>query len=200
MSAPPPRAEATLSAGKRLRRALQRLAAFATWSSVLVTPLATPADAYDPIWYSMDGGSMGSSGGTYRLSGTIGQPDAGTLSGGGFTLRGGFWRGGTTSTVDVPPSGARPLSFQFRAPVPNPARSQSRLSFDLPTSAEVRLRVHDLSGRAVRTMALGRLAAGPHDRVWNTTDDADRPLPAGVYFMRLEAGAHHALRRVLVLR
>ena len=32
-----------------------------------------------------------SSGGAYSVSGTIGQPDAGQLAGGGYTLSGGFW-------------------------------------------------------------------------------------------------------------
>ena len=37
------------------------------------------------------GGIMFSSGGDLELSGTIGQPDAGTLSGGELALTGGFW-------------------------------------------------------------------------------------------------------------
>jgi len=41
---------------------------------------------------TVDGGSATSSaGGGFELSGTIGQPDAGVLSGGGFQLAGGFW-------------------------------------------------------------------------------------------------------------
>lgn len=45
-------------------------------------------------WYTMDGGggTSTSAGGTFELSGTIGQPDAGqVMSGGSFTLTGGFW-------------------------------------------------------------------------------------------------------------
>ena len=34
-----------------------------------------------------------SSGGTYALAGTVGQPDAGTLTGGPYSLVGGFWAG-----------------------------------------------------------------------------------------------------------
>ena len=37
------------------------------------------------------GGVMSSTGGGFDRSGTIGQPDAGVLSGGGLTLTGGFW-------------------------------------------------------------------------------------------------------------
>jgi hypothetical protein len=46
-------------------------------------------------WFTVDGGGGTSSGGTFALSGTIGQPEAGTLSSGGdFELVGGFWTGG----------------------------------------------------------------------------------------------------------
>ena len=41
---------------------------------------------------TIDGGGITfSTGGDVELSGTIGQPDAGTLRGGEFTLTGGFW-------------------------------------------------------------------------------------------------------------
>jgi hypothetical protein len=44
-------------------------------------------------WFSIDGGGGTSAGGEFSVSGTIGQADAGTLSGGGFKLEGGFWSG-----------------------------------------------------------------------------------------------------------
>ena len=56
--------------------------------------LATSATADDSNldWYTIDsGGAMSSTGGDFDLSGTIGQPDAGTMSGGDFALAGGFW-------------------------------------------------------------------------------------------------------------
>ncbi len=46
---------------------------------------------YTIDWHTIDGGGGTSTGGVYSVSGTIGQPDAGAMSGGGFTLQGGFW-------------------------------------------------------------------------------------------------------------
>jgi Dockerin type I domain len=47
---------------------------------------------FDLSWHTVDGGGvMRSTGGDFELSGTIGQPDAGAMSGGNFTLTGGFW-------------------------------------------------------------------------------------------------------------
>jgi len=54
--------------------------------------LAQSGDGYDLSWWTVDGGgSTYSQGGEYSIGGTIGQPDAGTLSGGEYTLAGGFW-------------------------------------------------------------------------------------------------------------
>jgi hypothetical protein len=51
-------------------------------------------------WYSVDaGGSMFGAGGAYGLGGTTGQPDAGVVSGGAFTLTGGFWAGAATAAA-----------------------------------------------------------------------------------------------------
>ena len=56
--------------------------------------LAQSGGGYDLTWYTVDGGGYTfSTGGSYNLGGTIGQADAGLLSGGGYTLVGGFWGG-----------------------------------------------------------------------------------------------------------
>ena len=44
-------------------------------------------------WYTIDGGGGTSTGGSFTLTGTIGQPDAGAASGGTFACAGGFWGG-----------------------------------------------------------------------------------------------------------
>jgi len=55
---------------------------------------AQVGDGYDLTWNTVDGGGgTFSTGGGYSLGGTAGQPDAGVLGGGGYTLDGGFWAG-----------------------------------------------------------------------------------------------------------
>jgi len=52
---------------------------------------AVQAQSYSIDWYSMDGGSGTSTGGVFSVTGTIGQPDAGHMAGGNFSIDGGFW-------------------------------------------------------------------------------------------------------------
>lgn len=57
--------------------------------------LAQTGDGYDLTWSTVDGGGATfSTGGGYALGGTAGQPDAGLLAGGGYSLGSGFWVGG----------------------------------------------------------------------------------------------------------
>lgn len=54
--------------------------------------LAQSGNGYDLSWSTVDGGGyVFGEGGGYSLGGTIGQPDAGEVSDGGYTLGGGFW-------------------------------------------------------------------------------------------------------------
>jgi hypothetical protein len=56
---------------------------------------AQTGGGYDLTWNTLDGGGATfSTGGDYQLGGTLGQPEAGQLSGGGYALSGGFWVGG----------------------------------------------------------------------------------------------------------
>jgi hypothetical protein len=54
--------------------------------------LSARAQSYSIDWYKIAGGGGTSTGGTYSVSGTIGQPDAsGAMSGGNYSVTGGFW-------------------------------------------------------------------------------------------------------------
>jgi hypothetical protein len=77
---------------KRMLTTLTTALAVLACSAALV--YAQVGGGFDLSWSTVDGGGETfSTGGSYELGGTIGQPDAGTLTGGTFTLDGGFWGG-----------------------------------------------------------------------------------------------------------
>jgi len=61
--------------------------------STLNSQLSTAhAQQYSDDWYKIAGGGGTSTNGIYSVSGTIGQPDVGgSMSGGNFSVTGGFW-------------------------------------------------------------------------------------------------------------
>ena len=74
---------------------MKKLIGFFILTVTLVLSLTIPSHAanYEISWWTVDGGGYTfSEGGSYKLGGTIGQPDAGgPLSGGSYSLVGGFW-------------------------------------------------------------------------------------------------------------
>jgi len=61
------------------------------WCAACVTAASQVGSSFHLAWFTIDGGGGASTGCPYAVSGTIGQPDAGKLTGGSYTLVGGFW-------------------------------------------------------------------------------------------------------------
>jgi flagellar basal-body rod modification protein FlgD len=64
----------------------------------------------------------------------------------------------------------------------------------------VRLRILDLAGRTVRTLADGSLAAGTHTVHWDGRDGDGRAVPPGVYRQSLETAGERVTRLLVRLR
>ena len=75
--------------------------------TLCLQPLVIHAQDYSIDWYKIAGGGGTSANGAYSLTGTIGQPDAGHMSGGNYSLDGGFW--GIAAAIQTP--GAPPLTI-----------------------------------------------------------------------------------------
>ncbi len=75
---------------------------------IAVTAVVFAGDGpqYDLSWNTIDGGGATLTGGDFQLDGSIGQPDASQVLGGGaFSLSGGFWPGGIACPWDCDGSG-----------------------------------------------------------------------------------------------
>ena len=74
---------------------LKTAAVLAATALLLVFATTAALDGPEANWHTIDGGGGASlTAGDLFLSGTIGQPDAGLLTGGDYALGGGFWGGG----------------------------------------------------------------------------------------------------------
>lgn len=178
-----------------------RLVVVASTALITSTAAAPSWAQYDIPVSRVAGGGTRSTGGIYAVTGTAGQPDAGALSGGTYTLRGGLWQGGSAVVgVEDPPGQEAPLAFALHRAVPNPVTSATVLRFDLPHAAPARMIVYDAAGRAVRTLVEDTLPSGRHRQAWDGTDDAGRSLGAGIYFVRFAAESFEARQRIVLLR
>jgi hypothetical protein len=75
------------------RRPAVRIFVIVSVALLLLASVALANGGYEIPWFTVDGGGGESTGGGLMLAGTVGQMDAGVLSGGTYTLAGGFWPG-----------------------------------------------------------------------------------------------------------
>jgi hypothetical protein len=78
---------------------------------------------------------------------------------------------------------------------PNPFNPETRIAFVLPQACEVHLKVFNITGKEVATLAEGQLAAGEH----HATFRADN-LPSGVYFYTLTAGSFSQTKKMILMK
>jgi hypothetical protein len=101
------------------------------------------------------------------------------------------------SVSGVPASDRRTALLDIR---PNPANPRAAIRYSLAAEGAVRLTVHDLAGRSLRTLRAGVATAGAHEARWDGNDQRGLPAPSGVYLVRLEAGGVVERARLTLVR
>ena len=83
------------------------------------------------------------------------------------------------SVVSVDPV---PLDYRLFEPYPNPFNAQTTIEFSLPLKDVMTIKVHDISGKEVRSIVHGIFDSGEHKVHWNASN-----LSSGIYFIRMES-------------
>ncbi|HET7225331.1 MAG TPA: FlgD immunoglobulin-like domain containing protein, partial [Candidatus Eisenbacteria bacterium] len=99
-----------------------------------------------------------------------------------------------TVTITIP---GPVTKLELGRPEPNPSSGQVKVRLGLPDDRVATVSLYNVAGQRVRRLVNGALHAGAQDLLWDGRDDAGRPLPSGVYFVRLQAGREQLSREVL---
>ena len=70
---------------------------------------------------------------------------------------------------------------------PNPLSKSSVVSYQLPVSGHVQLKVYNTSGQLVKKLVDEWKSSGSYKVFWNRKDEKDKILPSGIYFYELTA-------------
>lgn len=88
-----------------------------------------------------------------------------------------------------------PFSYALAQNYPNPFNPTTAISFALPATGHVTLRVYDTLGREVKTLVDGVMPIGQHEVLF----EADG-LPSGMYLYRMESGDFNASRTLMLVK
>lgn len=88
-----------------------------------------------------------------------------------------------------------PVAFELHQNHPNPFNPTTNISFDLPESGHVSIRVYDLLGRQVAVLANGDFQAGSHTLPFDARD-----LSSGTYLYRLVTDSYQKSRTMQLIK
>lgn len=88
-----------------------------------------------------------------------------------------------------------PVDYKLQQNYPNPFNPATVISYELPKSSSVTIKVYDVLGREVQTLVNQRQSAGKHSVTFNAGD-----LSNGVYFYRLQAGTYLDTKKLLLVK
>jgi hypothetical protein len=91
--------------------------------------------------------------------------------------------------------GTASSTFDLGQNRPNPFTPVTTIPFALAFPVHVSLKVYDVSGAEVATLADGDMRSGFHSIPWDA-----RGLPSGVYFYRIRAGSFQRTKQLMIVR
>lgn len=147
-----------------------------------------------------DGGFVGGANTEYRFRGSIGQPCVGVAADVVKICYSGFWYNYQTSVGTRPHSNLLDLEYRLEQNYPNPFNPTTTIEYTLPRSGHVRLTTYDSLGRCVSNVVNAKQQPGFYRTEWKGTDEHNRPVAAGMYFCRLQAGGFVRVIKLALIR
>ena len=93
-----------------------------------------------------------------------------------------------------------PATYELSQNFPNPFNPTTTIRFALPEAATVSLKVYNIHGQLVRTLANGSFSAGSHHVTWDGTNENGVQVVSGMYFYQIHAGDFQQVKKMLMLK
>jgi hypothetical protein len=93
-------------------------------------------------------------------------------------------------------------TYALDVPSPNPFRERVTIRYRVPEGLirSVDVRMYNVRGELVRTLAKAPRPSGWHEVEWNGDDASNRRVASGAYFAVMRAGAFQETRKVVLNR
>ncbi len=93
-----------------------------------------------------------------------------------------------------------PLYYNLSSPMPNPTKGVVRISYAVPQTSRISLRIYNCLGQVVRTLIDCEQEPGFYTAIWDGNDNAGRKLAAGIYFYQFTADNFNDTKKAILLK
>ena len=93
-----------------------------------------------------------------------------------------------------------PLTFMVQQNYPNPFNPETVIKYSIPQNEKVEMVIYNTLGQKVKTLVSKNKEAGFYEVLWDATNDYGNTVGSGIYFYRVRAGKHVAIKKMVLLR
>ena len=93
-----------------------------------------------------------------------------------------------------------PDGFFLSQNFPNPFNPETNISYGLGQVANVSLQIYDIRGQLVLSIKAGIQPAGNYEFSWNGMNNANKPVPAGLYLTKLQSDSFSKTIKMLMIK
>jgi hypothetical protein len=108
--------------------------------------------------------------------------------------------GNGTTAIELNPGQQTLKSYVLNQNYPNPFNPATSISFQLPATEYVTLKVYDMLGSEIKTIAEGVMSAGLQTVDWDGTNNSGKSVASGAYIYTLQAGSIKLNKRMILTR
>ena len=93
-----------------------------------------------------------------------------------------------------------PQQYTLDQNYPNPFNPTTEIRFALPQPERVTLRIYNVTGQLVKTLASGSMDAGYYSFRWDGTNDGGVKVASGMYIYRIAAGSFIQTKKMILMK
>ena len=87
------------------------------------------------------------------------------------------------------------MDYNINTIYPNPFNPLTTISFSIPQSGMVSLKVYDITGRVTTTLKDEYMNVGYYDISWDASN-----YPSGIYFVKMVSGGYVEMEKVVLVK
>ncbi len=106
----------------------------------------------------------------------------------------------TITGIEMNQTPELPSTIKLNQNYPNPFNPSTYISYQLPESCNVTLKIYDVLGREIKTLVDSHQNTGEHSIVWNGTSDSNSSVCSGMYFYCLKTGTTKLLKKMMLVQ
>ncbi|NOS85073.1 MAG: T9SS type A sorting domain-containing protein [Ignavibacteria bacterium] len=103
------------------------------------------------------------------------------------------------STVGIEPN-ISPAEYKISENYPNPFNPSTSIDISLAKQTDVNIRIYDISGAEIYTLANRTMNSGDHTFTWNAITNSGSNVNSGIYLMKINVGGNTTTKKMILVK